>query len=234
MSRSRASWGSMRPEIYRLLRESENENPYWDATLLLQLLNEERDRLDAHFAELFEGYNVLSVTTNIVADQAHYMLPQDCNRLLRVCRLFTDSGYEIPLERLELWSEPTIVPGGSNVGSSNFLPTYRTEDQWIVLSPVPGEAVTNGLKLYYERALTKVDDDDDQVILPAWPYIAELYLKTAVAVAAFEIEGTMGAEQPGYYTSLVKKRDELMAKIEEYAETRSFGRNFGTPYTQGD
>jgi len=234
MARTRAVWSDIRGEIYSILRESESENPYWSSALLLQLMNECRDQLDIHMSELFEGYNVLSVTTSIVADQAHYMLPNDCNRLLHVSRLFPDSGYEVPLERLERWTEATIVPGGSGTTSGDYLPTYRTEDRWVVLEPVPGSAVTDGLKLYYERGLDKIDSDDDDVILPAWPFITEMYLKYAVAVAAFEVEGAQGAEQPGYYTSLIKKRDSLMEKIEEYSETRSFGRNFVTPYRQAD
>jgi len=148
--------------------------------------------------------------------------------------LFPDSGYEVPLERLDRWTEPTVSPGGSGATSGDYLPTYTLEDRWVRLDPVPGAAITDGLKLHYERGLSKIDSDDDEVLLPAWPFICESLLKYMVACSAYEVEGAIGSNQPGYYQSLLKKRDDLMEKLEMYAETRSFGKVYSTRYRQGD
>lgn len=232
MARTRQSWGGMRPEIYRLLRETETENPFWSPTDLMQLVNECRDEVEARLAENYEGYREKAVTTDIVAGQAHYQVPEDCNRILRVERRY-DDGRVFPMERMDRYAEATIAPGGSSSGVMDQF-TYRMEDEHIVLEPVPSDNYTDGLQISYEWAMTKIDDDQDDVTPRSWPFFTETLLKYMVVVAAFEMEGAQGQTNTPYYTSYIKKRDILMGQLMEYAETRSYGRQHRTPYWLGD
>ena len=232
MAREKQNWSAMRADIRRLLREEDAAVSFWSDVDLLQLVNECRDEVDARLAETYEGYGEKSVATDLVAGQAHYESPGDTNRILRVCRQYSD-GREFPLNRLDRYGEATIAPGGSSSGVMDYF-TYRLEDEWIVLEPVPNENYTNGLKIYYEYAPPKIDDDGDDVSRPGWPFFCELLVKYMVCVAAFEMEGAMGQTNTPWYTSYIKKRDILLAQLMEYAETRSYGRQYRTPYWLGD
>jgi len=223
----------MRPEIYRLLQESESESPFWSPAFLMQLVNEARDEVDAIImGEAFEGYREKSVTTNIVAGQAHYQVPEDCNRILRIERRYTD-GRVFPLQRLDRYAEPTIAPGGSSSGVMDSF-TYRMEDEHILLEPVPSDNYTDGLQISYEWAMTKIDDDGDDVTPASWPYITETLVKYMVVCMAFEMEGAQGQTNTPYYTSYIKKRDLLTFQLREYVETRSHGRQYRTQHWLGD
>jgi hypothetical protein len=76
--------------------------------------------------------------------------------------------------------------------------------------------------------------EEDSFIPAPWPFLCEEYLKYAIAVAAYEIEGAIGPEAGGNYSSLSAKRDRYLGLLREYCEQRSYGITFGTPFLQAD
>lgn len=99
-----------------------------------------------------------SQTTNLVADQQFYQLPEDCIRVTGV--VVTDASIEYPVEPMA--SELEWRALNSNNAGTVQIPRFffvRGKDE-IGLWPAPASNVTNGLEVYYEPRERDMSQDD--------------------------------------------------------------------------
>ena len=109
-------------------------------------------------AGLGRPYTRLSKTTNLVADQQYYQLPEDAIRPTGV--VVTVDGVEYPLR--EIASETIWRAINANAGTSAAIPEaffVRGNDE-IGLFPTPSEATAAGLEVYYEPKIGRLTQDN--------------------------------------------------------------------------
>ena len=225
MPRARRSCSSLFGDFSRHLREL-GSSKHWDETTFLLLLNEEKDLLEMQLQMRHEGFSLETWTTSLVASQQHYQIPTHVNRIKRVLRFFTGSQRLVPLTRNELVSTPTSTQSGS----VNAVGTYRMIDDYIVLDPIPSEAVANGLKIEAEVASERLTSGSD--IPTSFPIFSETLLVLRCMARAWAEEESEDATRPlpGYFVRRVEAWENEFAS---YTTTRTYGRNPGVRFAQG-
>lgn len=232
MPRSRRTWGTLKGEIYGLLRETEGSS-YWSPGLLLQLWNDNMDMRAAELIKTFEGWMTDTFQTNLVAQQAEYTLPEGTEQVHKVWWVRDPSGnaHRIELTRDELVGGHTTSVG--TVGGWDHLPTYRLVGELLVLNPPPANSITNGLEIEIP-ALPAHFEDDDSKLDQKWPLFAETLLKYDTAIAALGVEGSQGEIPRGVVDPLMQMHAIHNSRWQELIERRSQGRTFGVGQYGGD
>lgn len=235
MPRARRPWSQLRPEIYELLREpaTPDGDAYWSHAAILQYFNHCMDLRSMQLGEQHEGWITEPFSTDLVAGQSEYTMPEGSGRIKRVLIVFNQGGLKssIPLIRAERWSEPLFEAGSTATTVGGSVPTYRVMKNLIFLEPAPSENRADALKIELEAAPDRIVADVDKLD-PLWPDIAETMLQYDTAVLALSVEGSQGNE--AQIASLKNLRDEYAAMFFEYTAVRTFGRIFSSPYYLGD
>lgn len=235
MARARRDWQTQRAELRRLLRETTAANSYWDDTDLLDYYNQAIDLRTIDLAQANEGWVTDPVQTDIIANQAEYLLPEGTGRVKRVLRVFnpgTNNEVKVPLTRFERWSYPT--PKYSGIGDSRHTPTYRLVGDLLYLEPPPTTSETNGLLLEIDVAPARISLDTDKLD-QRFPDIMETLLIYDAWDLALGVELSMGSDvNQATIDRLSRFHQKYEARFLDYIETRSFGRVFSLPYSLGD
>lgn len=93
-------------------------------------------------------WNRLGIKTDIVADQQDYQLPQKVQRVMGVSYLYGESYYPlVEIGSETAWEKLNAVPSVT-VGIPRFF--FPKGKHVISIYPNPGEALEEGLKVYYE------------------------------------------------------------------------------------
>lgn len=229
MTRTRRTWGALRPEIYLLLLQTEgNEGSIGEPTLRL-LWNQCKDRRQMELEDNDEGFFVRRFYTAIApppVNEPHLIqFPSAIDRVKRVLRIFED-GDEKALHRAERYSEGVArFFTGSRDG---YLPTYRLMDDAIVLEPPADFTQADGIAIEAEAP----DDlflDDDSSLSSSWPVFAEFLLELDTAIAALDTEEYQAGSSAEIVSGLrIRRRDYEDAWYQHIAE-RTRGRTFASP-----
>lgn len=229
MARTRRTLKQIISEVRVLLKEENPDVSNWSDEELKIFFNQEADRLEMRMGATYEGFGIEKHTTDLIADQKSYQIPNTTNRISRVLRVL-DDGSEFPLERNEKYHSGTH----GFLGSAYYIPEYRVRGEYIVLDPAPSSNFPGGLAIEIEVVRDRVMDDNTQVLPSNWPIIVETVLILSTALAAFAQEGAQAPGADGLISSLKKRRDLYEAELFEYLETRSRGRVVTEPFHQGD
>lgn len=180
--------------------------------------------------ESHEGYGVETYTSNLVAEQAQYSLPEHTGRISRVLIVSVDGDSETPLARMERWGE--VLQNTTTAGGDGYLPSYRIVGNSIVLEPYPPEARTGGLKIEIEAAAPRTANDADKLPDDYPPFIESLLVYDTV-ILALDHQGSQSPLPQGVYSSYLRQKMIYEDLWTNYIETRSFGKVFGTRFSQG-
>jgi hypothetical protein len=229
MARTRRSLRELIDEVFRMLRETDDE--FFDRQDLIDLWNQAKDEREMELHGAHEGFGLARISTDLVAGQADYEIPEDMGRLKRVLRVV--QGQEIPLGRDELWSGP--VAQESTGSGPTYLPSYRLVGSMIRLSPAPSaDEADPALIIEFEASTERMTEDTHKLPMD-WPIFSETLLVLDTWEAAYQIERTMGEAPTEKYdvNPIRKRRDTFAAKWADYCETRSFGRSFAERFSLG-
>jgi hypothetical protein len=235
MPRVRRAWSAIRPEIRRLIRETDETDPYWTNQLLLDLWNTAMDLRTMDLAEAHEGWVTDEIKTNLVSGQREYTIEEGVDRLKRIV-IVRDTGagsHEQPLHRDEKWSTPVFHSTAGAGDGTNY--SYRLQGELIIIEPIPRETITNGLHIEIESAPARFTGDADKIPL-RWPGITESLLINDTALLAFRVESAQNQSSADktQRNHIHATRAELQARWLELIQVRSFGRVFGQPHYLGD
>jgi hypothetical protein len=232
MARARRAWSDIRPAIRRLLRETDETDPYWTNALLLDLFNDSMDKRTMECALSSEGWVTDEYTANIVANQREYSLPEGAGRVKRVSIVKDDVEY--PLQREERWSQKLDSSPITTVGW-NALPSFRLVGELVVLEPPVSEAITAGLRIDNESTLARLTADGSK-LSTKFPGILETLLKYDTAIGALRVESAQSATvaNAALGENLLDERNEIEARWLAYIEERTNARVFTEPMYFGD
>lgn len=237
MPRARRTWSSMRAELRGLLRETVAGASYWPDADLLAYFNQAIDLRSMMLADQHEGWITDDLTTDIVANQGEYVLPEGIGRLKRVVMVFNEGSatYEIPLSRNERWSQSVYIAPSATAGSVNSVPTMRLLGNILKLDPPPVEARTGGLKIEHESSPARLVNDTDKLSLffPSEMETLLIYDAWDIAVGVEDATGTLEID------SRVRGRLKLFhmkyeAAFMEFTSVRTRSRTFSEPFYLGD
>lgn len=235
MARARREWSAIRDtDIRPLLRETTAAASYWSDAELLLYANLVQDEWAARMMQWGEGWWTVEKRTNLVAQQREYTLEEGTDKVVRIRLQFNEGGttYDIPLQRLERWSE-TVVSGVGNVGATGTVPTYRFDGELIILEPAPTETRTNGLVIDVADVPARLTGDSSKFDLK-WPAMWETLLVYEVVMLAMGVEDSQGNQDPALRGRLERMRDRMARAFENACRQRSYNRVFGTPHHLGD
>jgi hypothetical protein len=224
----------MRAEIRRLIREE--TEAYFKDSFLLDTFNRRMTIRAVELMNAHEGWFTEETTSNLVANQREYAVPEGGARLKRIVIVRQDGStiYEAPIVRDELFSTVVFRPAsGSSVGWG-WHPTGRFVGSNLVLSPPPPSAITNGLRWEIEAAPARLTGDASTLAL-SFPDVAEDLLVYDTAIEALSSETAQTDVEPDYVAGLRDDREPFVTAWSTYIEQRwSGGRTFGTPNYYGD
>lgn len=206
----------------------EPDSPYWTRELLVDLFNEQKDLREMQLHEAHEGFSKRVYTTNLVAGQAFYELPDGQGRLKRVSKLYTAQQRWKPLIRAERW----FSPSSTNTDASEYADfSFRVIGNFIVLEPTPGTAETDALRIEIEEATARLESDN-QSLPPDWPLFTETLLVLDTVIAAYGVEEAQDEEVkiPPWVT---RRRTRFEGQWDAYINTRTFSPSFATRYHIG-
>lgn len=110
-------------------------------------------------------YFTKSASTDLVAEQQEYDLPEDYDRVTMV-NVKYDGAWQRALPFDAINSVPVISRSDSLQGFTRDKPYYYIVGDNIGFMPIPGETVTNGLKLWYVYTPTELENDADEPAIP--------------------------------------------------------------------
>ena len=194
MARARRAWSTLRTEVRRLLRETTAAGSYWPDADLLDYLNHAIDLRVMQLAEQHEGWVTDTYDADLVANQGEYAIPEGTGRIKRVLIVATEgsASYEMALVRNERWSEGLYETGAAGADPGRgYRPDYRFKGEFVILSPAPTFARTNGLKFEIEGAPARIAADGDKLDL-RFPDSMETLLIYDVWDLAMGVEDSQG------------------------------------------
>lgn len=226
---ARKTWAAMRSEVFQLVNE--DNTGHWSDTDMLVLFNQEKDFREMELMDQHEGWGVHKYSQDTVADQAEYELPEAASRVRRV--VLQNSGSTSKRVLTEERFFDGYLPGDSS--SSNFDisgATFRLEDNFIILTPAPGSAVTNGLEIWAETVTDDLANDTDK--LPdSWPEFVETLLVLDTAIAALDQQRAESEDVNENYKALEKRRARYEDKFFTHTSRRTRSRIFGKRHSLG-
>jgi hypothetical protein len=221
-----------------MLRETDEEDPFWTNALLLDMFNDNMDKRTMDLALSTEGWVTDEVTTDVEADQREYSLPEGTGRVKRVSIVKTTGTrtVETPLVRDERWSEQLVTD--STVNFTDSIPTYRLVGELIILEQPVGEDITDGLRIDIESSQARLTGDASKLTVK-FPAVLETLLKYDTVVSALRHEAAQNATLGGAQAELdtgeyESERNELAIRWQLWVENRTEGRVFSEPMYFGD
>lgn len=112
-------------------------------------------------------YNAEFSTTNLVADQAEYVIPTTLLRLKRVEIKYPDASEYVTAAPADDWNISDPLGEEEVTGASEGAPVYRVGDNSLFLYPVPDANVTSGLRIEYVDDVADLSASGDLPNLPA-------------------------------------------------------------------
>jgi hypothetical protein len=236
MPRARRAWSDIRPAIRRLLRETDETNPYWSNALLLDIFNDEMDKHTMNLALSTEGWVTDEYVTSIVANQREYTLPEGAGRVKRVSVVRSVGGadYEVVLNRNERWSGQIYHSTSTTFAVGDPPPTFRLVGELVYIEATPREAITNGLRIDIESTVARLTGDASK-LSTKFPSVLETLLKYETALGALRVEAAQGGKvDDDVKSGLEDMRDEFLPPWYAYIEERTTARVFTQPMYFGD
>lgn len=114
--------------------------------------------------ETYDAYYRQVSTSNLVADQQEYELPEDFFKVQRLEVKYDSAGdyYKagvFDFRQLRLAYDTTGVGNPSR-------PIYEISGNYIRLLPVPDESITSGLRLEYVKTISELSSDTSTIDIP--------------------------------------------------------------------
>lgn len=182
--------------------------------------------------ETYEDYYLDVSEADLTSDQQRYAVPSDFYKLKRLEIKYRTSDNRRKATPIDYMSYKQQIDR-PNVGSQT-VPTYQLLGEYIYLTPVPDEAVTNGLYLMYIKTISEMTANADTISIP----FADRYARYIVLGACAQLlrkgqqeESVALQYQNDFQIGLEKMKQELEDRyldgVKRIIETDSQWLDFG-------
>lgn len=236
--RTRQAWSALRPQIRRLLLETDSTQTFWSDTLLQDIWNHCMTERALELGEAHDGWLTLGFVTNTVAGQREYAIPEGTERIRGVWLRF-ESGTAV--EEYQLTRDDQIggdyyqPASGTSFRDGGFRPTYRVVENLLSIEPPDPETRTNGLRLEIDALPPLFDDDNDKLSL-LFPMSTEQLLIYDSVLMALGVEDSQGnqEDQQQAHSHLYRFQRRLEAAWRDLIAVRNQSRVYGAAFMLGD
>lgn len=176
-------------------------------SILATWVNEAYDYMIDEITKALPEYFTKPSTTNTIADQQEYDLPDDFERIKLVNLAYTSGDWK-KAEPLDSIGSIPIHSLDSNQGFDQATPRYYIIGDNIGFIPIPTVSVTNGLKIWYVYTPEELNTDASE---PAFPRKYHRILKYG-AYANY-------LDQDDEHVSAERIRNRFERRVEQMVET---------------